>query len=178
MTTIEQKETEVLASVKTDTTSALTTQHKALLQYDDMFNLKCEVGSEIRRLDYRINNQKSLMDAKAIEYQKLKEINGSNINSVKASFQGQETYSQQLSKIEWSVERMQYTLELLETKRQATVEFYETHIEKYVPYSSGKVKDLKNLQSKSIKGQEWLAKHNQKLPKVITGSELIPAIAE
>jgi len=104
MTTIEQKETEILATTKTNTQASLNTLYRDTLKFDDLFNLKCELGSEIRRLDYRINNQKALMDKKAIEYQKLKEINGSNINSVKASFQGQETFANQLSRIEWSVE--------------------------------------------------------------------------
>ena len=50
--------------------------------------------------------------------------------------------------------------------------------EKYVPYSSGKVKDTKKLQAESKKGKEWLAKNNHELPSIIEGSELIPAIAE
>ena len=178
MTTIEQKETEILATARTNTQASLNTMYRDMLQFDDLFNTKCEVGSEIRRLDYRINNQKTLMDKKAVEYQRLKDINGSNINSVQASFQGQETYAQQLSKIEWSVERMAYTLEYLEIKRQATLDFYEVHIEKYVPYSSGKVKNLEKLNDINNKGKEWLAKHNQELPAIIEGSEVIPAIIE
>jgi len=178
MTTIEQKETEILATTRTNTQASLNTMYRDMLKFDDLFNTKCELGSEIRRLDYRINNQKTLMDKKAIEYQKLKEINGSNINSVKASFQGQETFANQLSRIEWSVERMQYTLELLETKRQTTVEFYEQHVEKYFPYSSGQVKNLEKLNDANNKGKEWLSKHNQELDAVIEGSEVIPAIAE
>ena len=79
MTTIEQKETEILATIRTNTQASLNTMYRDMLKFDDLFNTKCELGSEIRRLDYRINNQKTLMDKKAIEYQKLKEINGSNL---------------------------------------------------------------------------------------------------
>ena len=178
MTTIQQKETEVLATIRTNTQASLNTMYRDMLKFDDLFNTKCELGSEIRRLDYRINNQKALMDKKALEYQKLRDINGSNINSVKASFQGQETFANQLQRIEWSVERMQYTLELLETKRQATVEFYEQHIEKYVPYSSGHVKNLDKLNEENTKGKQWLAENISKLDPVIEGSEVIPAIVE
>ena len=78
--------------------------------------------------------------------------NGSNINSVKASFQGQETFANQLQGIEWSVERMQYTLELLETRKsKATVEFYEQHIEKYVHTHRDRLKTLKNLMKKILR---------------------------
>ena len=178
MTTIEQKETEVLATMRTNTQASLNTMYRDMLKFDDLFNTKCELGSEIRRLDYRIKNQQALMDKKAVEYQKLRDINGSNINSVKASFQGQETFANQLQRIEWSVERMQYTLELLETKRQATVEFYEQNIEKYVPYSSGQVKNLEKLNEENTKGKQWLAENISKLDPVIEGSELIPAIVE
>ena len=178
MTTIEQKETEVLATIRNNTQASLNTMYRDMLKFDDLFNTKCELGSEIRRLDYRIKNQQALMDKKALEYQKLRDINGSNINSVKASFQGQETFANQLQRIEWSVERMQYTLELLETKRQATVEFYEQHIEKYVPYSSGQVKNLEKLNEENTKGKQWLAENISKLDPVIEGSEVIPAIAE
>jgi len=179
MTTIEQKETEILATVRTNTLASLETMYRDFIKFDDIFNLKCELGSELSRITYRVNNQKSKMDEKEIEYTKLKEINGSNINSVKASFQGQETFAQQLGRIEWSVERMMYTLEILETKYLVTKEFYERVVgEKYVPYSSGKVKDTKKLQAESKKGKEWLAKNNHELPSIIEGSELIPAIAE
>jgi len=178
MTTIEQKETEVLATIRTNKQASLNTEYKDMLKFDDLFNTKCELGSEIRRLDYRIKNQQSLMDKKALEYQKLRDINGSNINSVKASFQGQETFANQLQRIEWSVERMQYTLELLETKRQATVDFYEQHIEKYVPYSSGQVKNLEKLNEENTKGKQWLSENISKLDPIIEGSEAIPAIIE
>jgi len=178
MTTIQQKETEVLATIRTNKQASLNTEYKDMLAFDDLFNIKCELGSEIRRLDYRINNQKSLMDKKAIEYKELQEINGSNITSVKASFQGQETYANQLKKIEWIIERMSYTLEILEIKKEATIDFYEAHVEKYVPYSSGQVKNLDKLNEESTKGKQWLAENISKLDAVIEGSEVIPAIIE
>ena len=70
MTTIEQKEM-ILATIRTNAQGIIrNTMYRDMLKFDDLFN-KCELGSEIRRLDYRIKNQQALMDKKALEYQKL-----------------------------------------------------------------------------------------------------------
>lgn len=179
MTTIEDKETQILATVRTNKLAALAIEHKDYIVFDDIFNLTAELSSEIIRLNNRMIKTVALIEEEKDKKDKLDELNGSRVTSAEAAMQGQEVFSKELGKIEWVMKRKEYTLASLKAKKDATIDFYEKHLgKKYVPYSSGVVKNVDKLQQKQVEAKQWLAKNNDKIPAVITQSEIIPAVAE
>ena len=181
MTTIQQKESEVLSTIKTQTMSALNTMYSDMVKFDDMFNLECELGADLRRLAYTIGGFDIKIDKIKVQYLALKEACASgDITSASASMNGQEVLSTQLSRLEWKAERLNYSKELVSAKEDAYKDFFSIKLgKKYIPYTSTGVNTVSaKFKEESKLAKSWLAENNDKYPPVLEGSEMIPAIIE
>ena len=183
MTTLEQKETEILGTIKTQTMSGLNTMYSDMVKFDDIFNLQCELGADLRRLAYTIKGFDMKLDEVRLQYLALRDACASgDINSAKASMNGQEVLSKQLSSLEWKAERLAYSQELIKAKEEAYIDFYSIKVgKKYIPYSSNAFKSDKHLEKinkESKITKAWLLDHSNEIEPILEGSEMIPAIIE
>ena len=180
MTTLEQKETEILGTIKTQTMSGLNTMYSDLVKFDDIFNLQCELGADLRRLAYTIKGFDMKIDEVRVQYLALRDACASgDINSAKASMNGQEVLSKQLSSLEWKAERLTYSQELIKAKEEAYIDFYAIKVgKKYIPYSSGAIINTAKINKENKVAKAWLVNHKDEIEPILEGSEMIPAIIE
>ena len=178
MTTIEQKETEILGTIKTQTMSGLNTMYSDLVKFDDIFNLQCELGADLRRLAYTIKGFDMKIDEVRLQYLALRDACASgDINSAKASMNGQEVLSKQLSSLEWTAERLTYSQNLLKAKEEAYIDFFAIKVgKKYIPFSSGAIVNTDKINKENKVAKAWLVNHKNDIEPILEGSETIPAI--
>tara|TARA_R110000751_G_scaffold250495_1_gene350031 strand:+ start:318 stop:860 length:543 start_codon:yes stop_codon:yes gene_type:complete len=178
MTTLEQKETEILGTIKTQTMSGLNTMYSDLVKFDDIFNLQCELGADLRRLAYTIKGFDMKIDEVRIKYLALRDACASgDINSAKASMNGQEVLSKQLSSLEWTAERLTYSQNLLKAKEEAYIDFFAIKVgKKYIPFSSGAIVNTDKINKENKVAKAWLVNHKNDIEPILEGSETIPAI--
>jgi hypothetical protein len=178
MTTLEQKETEILGTIKTQTMSGLNTMYSDLVKFDDIFNLQCELGADLRRLAYTIKGFDMKIDEVRIKYLALRDACASgDINSAKASMNGQEVLSKQLSSLEWTAERLTYSQNLLKAKEEAYIDFFAIKVgKKYIPLSSGAIVNTDKINKENKVAKAWLVNHKNDIEPILEGSETIPAI--
>ena len=163
-TNFNQKETEILNSVKTQTISGLRTMYSDYIKFDDLFNLKFEVGALIRNIVFNQGTVNARIDKYKVALKVMQEATGSNnITSAVASMNGQE--------------RATYSLQLLKSKEEAYKDFYSIALgEKYIPYSSNKLKSIAKINQVNNEASEWNKENADKLDPILEGSEMIPAI--
>ena len=178
MTTLEQKETEILGTIKTQTMSGLNTMYSDLVKFDDIFNFQCELGADLRRLAYTIKGFDMKIDEVRIKYLALRDACASgDINSAKASMNGQEVLSKQLSSLEWTAERLTYSQNLLKAKEEAYIDFFAIKVgKKYIPFSSGAIVNTDKINKENKVAKAWLVNHKNDIEPILEGSETIPAI--
>ena len=178
MTTLEQKETEILGTIKTQTMSGLNTMYSDLVKFDDIFNLQCELGADLRRLAYTIKGFDMKLDEVRLQYLALRDACSSgDIDSAMASMNGQEVLSKQLSSLEWKAERLTYSQDLLKAKEEAYIDFYAIKVgKKYIPFSSGALINTVKINKANKVAKAWLVNNKDEIEPILEGSETIPAI--
>jgi hypothetical protein len=158
--------------------SGLNTMYSDLVKFDDIFNLQCELGADLRRLAYTIKGFDMKIDEVRIKYLALRDACASgDINSAKASMNGQEVLSKQLSSLEWTAERLTYSQNLLKAKEEAYIDFFAIKVgKKYIPFSSGAIVNTDKINKENKVAKAWLVNHKNDIEPILEGSETIPAI--
>ena len=179
-TKFNQKETEIISSVKTQTISGLRTMYADYLKFDDLFNLKFALGASIRNIVFNQGTIRARIDKYEVTLKVMQAASGTNnITSAVASMNGQESLSQAISYQNWLIDRATYSLELLISKEEAYKDFYSIALgEKYIPYSSNKLKSITKINEANNKASAWNKENADKLDPILEGSEMIPAIIE